>query len=121
MHWQQLRITGLMVCLVASLLGFWSGAAWAGGNTQFRNPGNPSEVFNKVWDSRRLPITWVLSQDGLPGSGIDNATLITELTAAFDTWEAVATSTLDFAFGGEVPIRGGGRGGPHQRQQRPGW
>ena len=59
-----------------------------------------------------IPITWVLSDDGLPGSGIDNATLTTELTAAFDTWEALPTSALDFTFGGEVPVRSSGLGGP---------
>jgi len=84
----------------------------AGGNTQFRNPSNLSEVFDKTWDDRMLPVTWVMSQTGLPGSGIDNPTLIAELTAAFDSWEALSTSKLDYEFGGEVPIDSVGLGGP---------
>lgn len=103
---------GLAAALLVGLLGYWTGTLWAGGNTQFRHPSNPSQVIDKRWDERMLPIPWVLSQDGLPGSGIDNATLIAELTAAFDTWEAIATSRLAFAFGGEVPIRETGEEGP---------
>lgn len=84
----------------------------AGGNTQFRDPSNLSIVIDKTWDDRMLPITWVLSEDGLPGSGIDNATLITELTAAHSRWEMLTTSKLDWTFGGEVPIRSAGLDGP---------
>ncbi|MCK6556342.1 matrixin family metalloprotease [Candidatus Binatia bacterium] len=85
---------------------------WAGGNTQFRNPNNLTQAIDKIWDDRMQPIAWVLSQDGIPGSGIDNATLIGELTAAFDTWEALPASRLDFTFDGQVPLRDAGRGGP---------
>jgi hypothetical protein len=86
--------------------------AWAGGNTQVRNPAAPSEIITRRWDDRQLPLEWVLSDDGLPASGIDNATLTGEVAAAFDTWEAIAPSRLDFTFGGEVRIRETSRGGP---------
>jgi hypothetical protein len=104
--------SGLITTLIALTLGVCAPPAWAGGNIQFRNPTNLSQVFNKLWDDRRLPLTWVLSSDGLPGSGLSNATLTSEVTAAFDTWENLSTSRLDFTFGGEVPLRDAGRGGP---------
>lgn len=88
------------------------GLASGGGNTQFRNPSNPTQVFNKLWDDRRSPIPWVMSSDGLPGSGISNAALVAELTAAFDAWEGIATSRLDFRYDGEVPYQGTGLDGP---------
>lgn len=96
---QSIFVRALAASLTALLI-LWGGAAWAGGNTAFRNPGNLSQVVNKVWDDRMLPIPWLLSQDGIPGSTIDNPTLIAELTAAFDTWEALATSKLDSPSGG---------------------
>ena len=96
----------LAVAGVALLLASARGErAWAGGNLQFRNPANLSEVFDRVWDARAGPITWLFSEDGLPGSGIDNSALAAELTAAFDDWEALATSEIDFEFGGEAPFR----------------
>ena len=76
------RTVGMVALIVAAAALCLPGApTHAGGNTQFRNPSNLSEVFDKKWDDRMLPITWVMSDTGLPGSGIDNATLITELTA----------------------------------------
>ena len=107
----QLRVLCL-VAVAAALVCVWSLDARAGGNTQVRNPANLSEVFDKTWDDRMLPITWVLSEDGIPGGPISNATLTAELTAAFDTWENLATSKLDYTFGGEVPIRSTGLDGP---------
>src|SRR5512139_702632 len=104
--------SGLIAALIVLTLGVFARSARAGGNIQFRNPSNLSQVFNKLWDDRRLPLTWVLSSDGLPGSGLNNATLASELTAAFDTWESLGTSKLDFTFGGEAPLRDAGRGGP---------
>lgn len=105
------RSTWVVVAAVLGALGAGVGPAWAGGNTQVRNPSNLSDVINRVWDPRMLPITWVLSQDGLPGSGITNATLASELQTAFTTWESLSTSTLDFTYGGQVPLRQGGLSG----------
>ncbi|MHC4990354.1 MAG: Ig-like domain-containing protein, partial [Planctomycetota bacterium] len=108
----RIALVWLAAGLSATLLGLWTWSARAGGNIQFRNPANLAEVFDRTWDDRMLPVTWVLSEDGLPGTGIDNATIIAELTAAYDTWESLTTSTLDFEFGGEVPIRTTGLDGP---------
>ncbi len=100
------------VTLAAVATAVCVGLAFGGGNTQFRNPSNLSEVFDRKWDDRMLPIVWVMNEDGLPGSAIDNPTLISELTAAFDSWEGLATSRLDFEFGGEVPVSSTGLDGP---------
>lgn len=108
----QCRRTAFLLATLAVAVLTCVRPVWAGGNTQFRNPNNLSQVINKVWDDRMQPIEWVLSQDGLPGSAIGNATLITELTAAFDAWEALPASRLDFTFGGLVPLRDASRGGP---------
>src|SRR5690348_15260641 len=101
----------VVTSLVAAVVATASGVAIAGGNLQFRNPTNPSEVFDQLRDPRR-PMTWVMSEDGLPGSGISNATLVSALTAAFDAWESIPTSDVSFHFGGEVPVRLSGLGGP---------
>src|SRR6476619_3148812 len=102
----------LVTTLVGGLVAAASGVALAGGNLQFRNPSNLSEVFNEVRDPRQLPVTWVMSEDGLPGSGLSNATLVAALTAAFDAWQSLPTSSIAFQFGGEVPVRRSGLGGP---------
>ena len=86
-------------------------AARAGGNTAFRNPANPSQVIQRLWDARQLPIPWAMSSDGLPGSGLTNGALAAELQAAFDTWEALPTSKLDFQYEGEIALRESGLGG----------
>lgn len=112
MHWGRTRRAGLLATLIFGIVGGWAGTVWAGGNTQFRNPANLSQVFTRLRDDRMLPITWVMSSDGLPGSGLSNATLLAELQTAFDTWEALPTSKLDFTFGGEVPLRNTQQGGP---------
>ena len=106
----EIRLRGLAI-LCAALIGLVQGSlARAGGNQQLRNPANLAEVFDRRWDPRQIPLGWVMSADGLPGSAIDNATLSGELQAAFDSWEALATSALDFEFGGEVPFSSGGAG-----------
>jgi hypothetical protein len=102
----------LVARLLAGLVGVCAGVACAGGNTQFRDPADPSHVISKLWDDRRLPVTWVMSEDGLPGSGISNDALRAEVQAAFDAWQNVATSRIAFTFGGFVPARNSGVGGP---------
>ena len=85
--------------------------ALAGGNLENRQPANPSVIVPTLWDTRRLPIRWLLSKDGLPGSGIDIATLEAEIHAAFDAWEALPTSAAAFTFGGQVDARDAQLGG----------
>jgi hypothetical protein len=100
-----------LASVLALLVAGASAVAWAGGNTQFRNPANLSQVIDKLWDDRSQPVEWVMSNDGLPGSGITNTALQAELQAAFDAWEALPTSRLDFTFGGQVPLRNAGGDG----------
>ncbi len=102
----------LIASLAAAALGTVAPRAWGGGNTQFRDPANLSHVIDKLWDDRRIPIHWVMSSDGLPGSGIGTATLQGEITTAFDAWKALPTSRLDFQFDGLVPVRNAGADGP---------
>ena len=40
--------------LVATYVAGAAAVAWAGGNTQFRNPASPSQVINRLWDDREL-------------------------------------------------------------------
>ena len=86
-------------------------SVYAGGNLIQQDPANPGDVIERKWDDRLFPIKWELSSDGDPGSGISNATITAEFTAAFDTWEALATSRLDFAYSGEVNRRSSGLDG----------
>lgn len=97
-------IAGLLLLLVAI-------PAQAGGSTAYRNPGNASEIIEPRRDPRMFPIEWLLSSDGIPGSTIDKATLVTELTAAFDAFEAAATASVDWSYGGEVDANTTGLGG----------
>jgi hypothetical protein len=101
-----------IIALIIGVLGVRAGSVWAGGNTAVRDPNNLSQIINRLWDDRMLPIEWLLSHDGVPGSGISNATLTTELTAAFNTWQALPASKMAFTFGGEVPFRDAGQAGP---------
>jgi hypothetical protein len=82
--------------------------AHAGGDNQIRDPANPAHVIDLVWDDRRLPVRWVLSSDGLPGSGVDGATLAAELGAAFDAWQSLPTSRIAFEYGGTIDARNAG-------------
>lgn len=77
-------------------------AVHGGGNLQ--GVDSSGDVISRVWDPRQLPIRWMFSQDGLPGSGLGNATLIAQIQGGFDAWEGVATASLDFEFAGEVPF-----------------
>jgi hypothetical protein len=94
-----------LAILGATTLALCPGWARAGGNLEIRHPANPSIIIPTRWDTRRLPIRWLLSKDGLPGSGIDIATLETEIQAAFDAWQALPTSAAAFTFGGQVEAR----------------
>jgi hypothetical protein len=95
----------LLVLLVA-LLG-WSDVARAGGNIQIRHPDDPSQIVGAHWDQRRMPIHWVLSKDGLPGSGLTNATLEAQLQSAFASWDALPTAAVSFVYDGQVDARDG--------------
>jgi hypothetical protein len=96
-----------LALLVGAALGLVLEAApaLAGGNLQIRHPSNPATILPIVWDARRLPIRWVLSEDGLPGSGIALGTLESEIAAAFDAWAALPTSAAAFTYGGRVDAR----------------
>src|SRR5262245_25496279 len=101
----------LLATLVAALVAA-GGVARAGGNLQIRHPDNPAQIVPVRWDARRQPIHWALSQDGLPGSGIDNPTLRTEVQAGFVAWDALPTADVAFVFDGEVDARDGRANGP---------
>ncbi|MGH7895186.1 MAG: matrixin family metalloprotease, partial [Candidatus Binatia bacterium] len=100
-----------LAILGATALALCPGWARAGGNLEIRHPANPSIIVPTHWDTRRLPIRWLLSKDGLPGSGIDIATLEAEIQAAFDAWQALPTSSAAFTFGGQVDARDAELGG----------
>ncbi len=100
-----------LAILGATALALCPGWACAGGNLEIRHPANPSIIVPTHWDTRRLPIRWLLSKNGLPGSGIDIATLETEIQAAFDAWQALPTSAAAFTFGGQVDTRDAQLGG----------
>ncbi|HEV7731238.1 MAG TPA: hypothetical protein VGR62_03705, partial [Candidatus Binatia bacterium] len=100
----------LPLLALAVLLG-WASVAHAGGNIQVRKPEDPSQIVSAHWDPRRLPIHWVMSKDGLPGSGITNAQLEMQLQAAFASWDALATANVAFTYGGQVDLRDGRNSG----------
>lgn len=99
-----MRALALVVAGVMGLL-LRADPAAAGGNIQLRHPSNPATILPVVWDARRLPIRWVLSRDGLPGSGIPIDTLESEIAAAFGAWQALPTSAAAFTYGGRVDAR----------------
>src|SRR5262249_18122446 len=68
---------------------------------------DPSQIVSAHWDARRLPIHWVMSKDGLPGSAITNAQLETQLKAAFASWDALTTANVAFTYDGQVAARDG--------------
>lgn len=89
-----------IVCAV-----FFSGAGYSGGNLGTLDPLNPAEIIPLHWDDRMMPIEWVFSDTGYPGSAFDNTEVINEFTWAFEAWENLGASNADFVFGGEVDRR----------------
>jgi len=83
----------------------FSGIATAGGNLIQVDPSDSAQVIERKWDERMMPISWVLSEDGIPESAISNADIVNEFTAAFDTWQSISTSAISFSYEGEVARR----------------
>jgi len=83
-----------------------------GGNLLQGDPANLSNVLETKWDSRMMPLAWVLSSDGIPGSAISTQQLANEFTAAFSQWQELTTTDLNFVFEGLVDRRSGRLGGP---------
>ena len=77
----------------------FSGIATAGGNLIQVDPSDSAQVIERKWDERMMPISWVLSEDGIPESAISNADIVNEFTAAFDTWQSISTSAISFSYG----------------------
>ncbi len=75
---------------------------YAGGNTLQLDTSDNSIYYSVKWSAQQFPIVWRLSSDGYPGSGIDNVQLTTELEAAFNTWSAFGSGTINFTNGGTV-------------------
>lgn len=87
-----------LVCVVCAL---FSMSVLAGGVLLERDPQNSAIHHQKVRQVSQLPITWYLSIDGLPGSGLSNIELQAILQTAFDTWELSTTSNISFTYAGE--------------------
>ncbi|MEY4588444.1 MAG: hypothetical protein RL497_520, partial [Pseudomonadota bacterium] len=96
-HW----LKALFCILSCVLMVGGASPVFAGGNQSGLNK------TPYTWPDAALPLKWYLSKDGLPGSGISNQLLAAELTAAFDTWQAIPTSKIAFQYGGEVDRRKG--------------
>lgn len=103
------QIIKIAVCSLTMLA--VSATVLAGGNLVQQDPASPGNVIERKWDDRMLPVNWVLSADGNPGSGISNATIVGEFTAGFDAWELLSTSRMDFTYGGEQNRRTSGLDG----------
>ncbi len=95
---------------LSSIALFWglNAPAFAGGNLEVPDPQNPGQAIQTRWDERLMPMEWVLSSFGYPGSSLTNDDIIAEITPAFDVWENVATGYVSFTFGGEVDRRNTG-------------
>ncbi len=76
-------------------------AVHAGGNLSFVGGSDSSSVVIKRWDANMMPIEWSLSSDGLPWSELTLAEIEGEFTVAFDAWQSVAESGVQFIYEGE--------------------
>lgn len=85
------------------MLGYLAaGSAIAGGNLLMRNTNDASTHFETSRQDAQLPVRWYLSSDGLPGSGLSNAELQVILQTAFDTWQQLPSSRVQFEYAGEI-------------------
>ena len=73
----------------------------AGGNLLQIDSADQSIYHSVKWTDQQFPIVWHLSEEGYPGSGIDNAQLTLAIEAAFDTWSGLS-STIQFTNGGVI-------------------
>lgn len=85
-----------------------TGSAVAGGNLLMRDSNDASAHFETLRQDIQLPVRWYLSSDGLPGSGLSNGQLQTLLQNAFDTWEQLPSSRIQFEYAGEIDRNRGG-------------
>lgn len=74
----------------------------AGGSLLQVDTADDSIYHSVKWSTQQFPITWHLSQDGYPGSGISNEQLTQEFDLAFNTWSAISSGVITFNSGGEV-------------------
>lgn len=88
-------------------------AAWlhAGDNIETVTGGG-TVISHELWAPSAFPLPWLLHEDGIVnnnsvGAGtppVSNAAAVAELSAAFQSWEAVPTSDITVAYAGETPI-----------------
>jgi len=77
----------------------------AGGNLLQIDALDASLYQQRIRQDIQLPVNWHLSSDGIPASVIDNNELQTVMQAAFDSWQQLPTSKVQFVFAGEVDKR----------------
>jgi Matrixin len=101
----KMRLPPNLRSFVVIILCLTSALTEAGGNRLTPSTVTPGGVDEIHWDDRMLPIKWVFSRDGYPESGFSNKQLIQEFEAAFNSWEMLPTSRIDFEFAGQVDKR----------------
>lgn len=84
--------------LVASLV-FVAERILAGGSLLHHAGGDIVEIG---WDPSFLPLSYRLSSDGYPGSGVSNAQVEAELTAAIAQYNALPQSAVALTYDGEI-------------------
>lgn len=88
---------------------------FAGDNSETLN-NTQTQIIHRVWNDVAMPLQWHLHEDGvitndvnMQGTpAISNAAAVTEISDAFQTWEAVATSDITVSYAGESPISDAG-------------
>ncbi|WP_185964549.1 VWA domain-containing protein [Aliikangiella marina] len=100
-------------CLFVALMCSFN--TFAGDNTETLN-NTQTQIIHRVWNDVAMPLEWYLHEDGvitndvnMQGTpAINNATAVTELSDAFQAWEAVVTSDISVSYAGETSIADAG-------------
>lgn len=101
--------SALLITLISSVNCF------AGDNSETLN-NTQTQIIHRVWNDVAMPLEWYLHEDGVITNDINmqgtpaitNANAVTEISDAFQAWEAVTTSAISVSYAGESTIADAG-------------
>jgi len=99
------RVNGMLRVVFFLLCSVLSSELMAGGQLLQKDLQDASIHHGKKWSNPQIPITWFLSEDGYPDPAFSNIDVQQILQSAFDTWQQLPESSVNFNYGGEKPLK----------------
>jgi hypothetical protein len=106
------RAVSALLSATVTVLVLLPGPARGGGNLETINLAG-SNILNRFWDPDALPIRWHINQatENFTSPDVAAGTVLPAVQAAFDSWEAIPTSSVDFEFDGSTTATDAGLDG----------